>query len=442
GEAQRCAGDPAYRGTLLDAGRLADEAGDVRCAAQAALANHRGLFSQIGAVDRERVAALEAALQGLPDGDSPLRARLLASLATELHFASATRRVELAREAVAMARRLGDDATLAEALASLWLALWDPAFIEERSRLTTELSEVTARLGDRALEFRAGMWEFFTASEAGDMERADAGLDVCCRVADELGQPVLRWRATFLRGHRAFAAGRFDEVERLTEETLRLAEATGQPDSLGHTNGPRGVLRILQGRPEEAPELLTAATEQSPGTAVYRAGRAWAYAEAGCLDEAAADVADIRGNDFAELRRDFAWICTMGMLARACARLGDTDGAAELSALLLPYRDSCVVVQTAWLGPVAHDLGLLAATLGNHAEADAHFAAAEAMEERIGARGALIHTRLEWGRSLLRRRPADTGRAIPLLDAALDGAHELGLVALEPRIAALRAEAG
>src|SRR2546429_281924 len=83
----------------------------------AALANHRGLFSQMGAVDPDRVAALEAALQGLPPGDSPLRARLLASLATELHFAGEVRRVELGREAVAMARRLGDDATLAETLA-------------------------------------------------------------------------------------------------------------------------------------------------------------------------------------------------------------------------------------------------------------------------------------------------------------------------------------
>ncbi|MCA1845486.1 MAG: AAA family ATPase, partial [Actinobacteria bacterium] len=203
GDAQRCAGDPAYRETLLEACRLAEAAGDAECGARAALANHRGLFSRMGAVDSERVAALEAALQGLPPGDSPLRARLLALLATELHFAGGARRVELGREAVEMARRLGDDATLSETLAGLWLALWDPAAIEERSRLATELADVTSRLGDRALEFRAGMWVFLTASEAGDMERADVALAACCRVADELGQPVLRWRATFLQGHRA-----------------------------------------------------------------------------------------------------------------------------------------------------------------------------------------------------------------------------------------------
>ncbi|MCA1842269.1 MAG: hypothetical protein LC792_03590, partial [Actinobacteria bacterium] len=210
----------------------------------------------------------------------------------------------------------------------------------------------------------------------------------------------------------------------------------------GHSYGARGLLRILQGRPEEAAELMAAAAEQSQGADVYRAALAWAYAEAGRLEEAAAEVAGIRGNGFAELRHDFAWLCTLSAVGRACARLNDSQAAAELYALLVPYRESCVIVQTGWLGPVAHELGVLAATFGDDAAADAHFAAAEAMQVRIGARATLIHTRLEWGRSLLRRRPADLGRAIPLLDAALADARDLGLTALEPRIAALRAEAG
>src|SRR5918996_29129 len=42
GEAQRCAGDPRHRETLLDAGKLAHELGDHDRAARAALANQRG----------------------------------------------------------------------------------------------------------------------------------------------------------------------------------------------------------------------------------------------------------------------------------------------------------------------------------------------------------------------------------------------------------------
>ncbi|HEV8627442.1 MAG TPA: AAA family ATPase, partial [Acidimicrobiia bacterium] len=51
GEAQRCAGDPAHRETLLDAGRLALRRGEADQAARAALANQRGVFSRMGAVD-------------------------------------------------------------------------------------------------------------------------------------------------------------------------------------------------------------------------------------------------------------------------------------------------------------------------------------------------------------------------------------------------------
>jgi hypothetical protein len=360
----------------------------------------------------------------------------------ELQFAGDSRRIDLGREALAMARRLGDEPTLAETLAGLWLAMWDPATLAERSGLAAELFDLAGRLGDRNLEFNAGMSVFLNASEAGDMDRADVGLAACVRVADELGQPVLRWRATFLRGHRAFAAGRFDEVERLTEETLRLGIATGQPDSLGHSNGPRSVLRILQGRPEEAVELLVRTIEQLPGAVVYPAALAWAYAELGRNDAAAAGIAALRGTGFAGLPRVYTWLCTLSLLSRACARLGDAGAAGELFDLLVPHRRSMVVVQTGWLGPVAHDLGLLADTLARHGEADEHFAAAEEVQDRIGARGTLIHTRLEWARALLRRRPANVERASALLDGAAGGARELCLPAMEARIAAVRAEAG
>jgi hypothetical protein len=58
GEAQRCAGDPAYRETLLAAGQLAVELGDGEQCARAALTNERGIFSRYGQVDLERAKAL------------------------------------------------------------------------------------------------------------------------------------------------------------------------------------------------------------------------------------------------------------------------------------------------------------------------------------------------------------------------------------------------
>src|SRR5207253_7431358 len=67
GEAQRRAGDPAHRETLLEAARRARRRDDAEQSARAALANTRGgISSALGAVDLERIAALEAALDGLP----------------------------------------------------------------------------------------------------------------------------------------------------------------------------------------------------------------------------------------------------------------------------------------------------------------------------------------------------------------------------------------
>jgi len=62
GEAERQAGDPAYRQTLLDAASLAVGLHDPERLAHAALANNRGIYSSGQGIDRERVRVLLAAL--------------------------------------------------------------------------------------------------------------------------------------------------------------------------------------------------------------------------------------------------------------------------------------------------------------------------------------------------------------------------------------------
>jgi AAA ATPase domain len=76
GEAERHAGDPAYRQTLLDGARLAQELHDPERLARAALANNRGSFSSSRGVDRDRVAVLHTALNAYDNTDSPTRAAL------------------------------------------------------------------------------------------------------------------------------------------------------------------------------------------------------------------------------------------------------------------------------------------------------------------------------------------------------------------------------
>ena len=83
--------------------------------------------SAVGEVDDERVAALEAALDAAGGDDSPTRARLLAALAVEIDYAGdRERRLRLADEALAIARRTGDVATLAHVLLQRFFAICSP----------------------------------------------------------------------------------------------------------------------------------------------------------------------------------------------------------------------------------------------------------------------------------------------------------------------------
>ena len=153
GEAQRQVGNPEYRQTLLDAAELAQELADTDRLCRAVLANSRGWTSQVGAVDSERVQALEAAAEALPDGD-PRRAQVLALLAQELHYSGDPARCRrLAAEAIETARAAGDPVALANTLFIACWAIWVPDMIELRKRLTDELLELAQRLNDPWLSF-------------------------------------------------------------------------------------------------------------------------------------------------------------------------------------------------------------------------------------------------------------------------------------------------
>jgi hypothetical protein len=127
GEAERQAGDRAYRQTLLNAARLAGDLHDPDRLARAALANNCGFFSSAAGVDRERVAVLQTALSSYDSTDSPTRAALLGLLALELGSDENWRlRDKLSDEAIAMARRGGDPQTLARVLIQSCLAKLRP----------------------------------------------------------------------------------------------------------------------------------------------------------------------------------------------------------------------------------------------------------------------------------------------------------------------------
>jgi hypothetical protein len=388
----------------------------------------------MGAVDPERVAALRAAVAAAGPEPTAVRARLLASLATEVHFEGDESRLDLIGEALEVARKTGDPATLAEALTSGCLAVWGSSSQDKQGPWAVELSELTGQLTDRTLQFHASAAVFYSSVAAGDMGRADAALDDCQRIAEDLGQPTLRWRVTHLQTQRAMIDGRFPDVERWSEEGLRLGDASGQPDSFLYANGPLAITRLLEERREEGLSLVAAVVEQAP-RAVYRGVHAWALAETGRNEEAREIIERLREpGGFGGVPHDHHRPVTLCFLSRACGVLGDIAIAAELYEALQPFQ-SLVNGLTIWCGPSTHELGVLATTLRRYEDAEAHFADAIERQDRIGARGTVLHTRLALARMLRRRKGSgDAERARSVLGEAKAGARDLGLPHLEARV--------
>jgi DNA-binding CsgD family transcriptional regulator len=107
--------------------------------------------------------------------------------------------------------------------------------------------------------------------------------------------------------------------------------------------------------------------------------------------------------------------------------------------LLLPYDGRAVIVggQVACYGAASRYLGLLAATMEHWQNAEEHFEDALAMNTRMGARPWLAHTQYDYATMLSARNQAgDAEQAAGLLQDALLTARELGMRALEDRIAA------
>ncbi len=175
GGAQKYAGVPVFRDTLLAAAAQAEKDGDPSVLAAAALANTRGFWSGYGDMDHAVADVFRTAIAGLTPGMQSERARLLANLAVETVFeGTLDSRRELADEALAIARELGDDATLAHVLVSRSVALWDMSTLQERIAHGDELTGLTAAIGDPHLEYFAAWYRMAALMEAGRVQEADA----------------------------------------------------------------------------------------------------------------------------------------------------------------------------------------------------------------------------------------------------------------------------
>jgi DNA-binding SARP family transcriptional activator/class 3 adenylate cyclase len=428
GTAQRVAGDPDYRETLLSAGELAGELDDPMRMAGAALAANRGFWSSAGEVDQDKVTALEVALMRLPDDDSPERARLLAMLCNELTFgAPLQRRLELATSAKAMARRLGDPATMIEVLTTIFPAIWVPETLSERLADSALALTLADELGDPMARSHALRCRLRAAIESGAMAEARRYLGRLTTLADEVRLPIFLWVSALAQGVQALVVGDLDEAERVVSEACKIGTESGQPDALVFYVAGMTHVRLQQGRLREYVDQLEEAARAHAGIPGYWGAAALALFDADRGDEAAVLLRDAAADGFAHLPQDSLWLPGLALYSEVAMLLGASEPASILYELLEPWRDQWSYMGAGIDGPVAHFLGGLAAVVGEFDMAEEHFGAAHHAAVEAGATYFTARTELEWARMLVARgRQGDRARAAQLLQQARDASMKYG----------------
>ena len=372
--------------------------------------------------------------------DDRTRARLLARLARELlgDASAGRRRRELCDEALALARRAGDQRVLAEVLDARLHALWDPASTEDRLAAGSQIMELARAADDQAGERRGLFWRFTALMELGRVAEAESALALFEQQAEAAGDAEAAVMARARHAMLAILRGRYDEAGRLAGEVLQEARRVRLPDAdrLG------GTLLSIISKDRRGGAAMTAEVDtmlriarQYPGhfhdaTAAYILAWAGRGTEAGVeLERALPRVLAGSGP---------RWLGAMAGLAYVAAATGDTSAAARIYDALLPYRGQLVVFGGASviMEPVCHYLGLLAMTLGRPGQAATYLAEAISLEEATGALPYLAYSLDALARALDGRGAAgDAGAAVHARSRARSIAERLGMTVLLERMA-------
>ena len=428
GEAEARAGSTGVsKRTLLEAAVLAERNGLAEHLGRAALGYGGRLSWETSKGDETWAPLVRRALAVLRGADSALRVWLLARLAglREAGFVQ-SEKAALGREAVEIARRLGDPGTLARALAGFIPASESPDNVRELLALSIEFVDLAHEAGDKERELEAHEHCLCRYLELGDADAGRRELEAMRRLATELRQPAQQWLVAVSDSRQALLEGRLAEAEALMSDALRHGERAHAEIATNTFRQQLYLLRREQGRLQEVEELVRDSVVEYPANLVWRCVLAQATAELGLEDESRETLEALASNRFADLPFQESWLTSMSLLAEAAGILGDRSAAALLYEILLPYADR-VAVSTPEIstGAVARYLGLLAATIGRAEDAERRFVQAMDLNERIGARSWLAHTQADYGRfALAHGAAALAGR---LLDAADVTYRELGM---------------
>ncbi len=427
-----CGNRSTARRALDEAAATARRLGDGRRLARAALGASPGLFAiETGVEDRPLIAMLEAALSLCPASETALRAQLLCRLAMAVYWsADAPRRFELADQACALAREVGEPRITAYASLTRFAAYWSADNLDQRAKEADPLVERAEASGDLELELMARVFRISTLLDRGDVARYAAEVRSLRRIIDAGRYPQASWYPILYEATLALLHGRMAELEDRVREFAAVGERFGDLNALASVAAYRTLLVWLRGHVSDAVNLGRLSVNSSHAVPAHRCSLALWAARAGCRDEALREVRQLFAGGLAAIPRDMLWLPSVTFLAEAIAVVGDREHARACYELLRPYRGrySTIGYGAVMWGPVDRALGLLATLLGDYDQAETHLRRALAMCDRIGARAISVNTRLNWAQLLdARRGPGDAARKRQIAEGILREACELGL---------------
>ncbi|ODU03517.1 MAG: hypothetical protein ABS81_13855 [Pseudonocardia sp. SCN 72-86] len=420
--------------TCASAVELARHLGDATVLAEAALVVQ-------GISDAELLIAqrgwCDDALAAIGPDDGPLRAQLLAQLAHTLLFLGRPDEVESrSREALAMAERIGDPASIVAALRARQLACSGPEGHTERYALGTRMLDLAADGApdpvDAALWGR--LWRFDALCQRGRFDDAEQELDRLAPVAAATGRQLARLHELRSRVVFAFGRGRYDEARRLNDEAAQMAErglhvgammtALAVEWQIAKMVGDDGLdeTRLEPG--------LAEAGRESPVFAVLGTTMASWHLALYRRDEALRWYRDLPPPGSPRIPR-FMCLVVEALRVQIAADLGDSAPMQEAYRFLTPFADLFVVGgagATATHGSVQQYLGIAAGELGRAAVAIGHLRAGIDADDARGLAPFAASGRYRLAVVLGRRgRAGDVDEARALARQALATATELGM---------------
>jgi hypothetical protein len=423
--------------------QLAERAGDVTAAAQAAL-GLAGLWvsesrTVTDAAHREerlrQVLSLLTADPVLPGDPVPpegpvLAQRIRARLAAEADYCRGEN-AEI-RGVLDGIVPDADPVLLAETLSLAHHCLLGPDHVRLRSELAARLIRTSFRTQRRGDVLMGLLWQTVDCFTEGDprAERRLSELREQLRQRDHL---AIGFVVSAIDVMLAIRAGHLDQAEALAETSAKRGAAAGDIDSEWWPGAQLATIRWYQGRLGELAPILRERV-QSPALSAVDNSALAALSVAAALNgdrrTAASSLATLCGRDLAGLARSSSWLVTMNAVVEAAYLLGDADVARQAYQLLRPYADLPMIgsLGITCFGSTEQALGVACLASGQPDLAVSHLQAAVRHNLALAHWPAVLAARQRLAEAYaLRGSPADATAARRELAAAVGEAAPLHL---------------